>query len=110
MWQIAANSGRLQLGHQFWHTDDVDYPPEIVDEHMKAHLGLNIRQSFHDEVRRTHAVLDRGLGVFHDLLSPSHRLRLLFQLGLCRLQYVFLFPALDAPFLAGCAVCFQRAS
>ncbi len=70
MWQIAAPSGRLQPGHQFWHTDDVDYPPEIVGEHMKTHLGPNIQQSFHDEVRRTHAVLDRGIGMFHDHLAP----------------------------------------
>ena len=73
MWQIAALSGRLQLGDQFWHTEDVDDPPEIVGEHMKTHLAPNIRQSFHDEVRRTHAVLDGGIGMFHDRLSPKLR-------------------------------------
>ena len=109
MWQIATPLGRLQLGDQSWHTDDVDDSPEIVGKHMKTHLGPNIRQSLHDEVRRTHAVFDGGIGVFHDRLSPSHRLRLLFKLGLCRLQYMFLFPALDAAFLAGGAVCFQCA-
>ena len=70
MWQIAAPLGRLQLGDQFWHADNVDYPLEIVGEHMKTHFGPNIRQSFHDEVRRTHAVLDRGIGMFHDRLAP----------------------------------------
>ena len=74
---------------------------------MKTHLGLNIWQSFHDEVRRTHAVLDRGIGMFHDLLSPSHRLRLLFELGRCRFQYMFLFPALNAAFLAARALRLQ---
>jgi len=47
---------------------------------MKTHLGLNIRQSFHDEVRRTHAVLDCAEGVFHDLqLAEVDRLPLTHQ-------------------------------
>ncbi len=69
--KVRPPLGRLQLGDQFWHTDDVDDPPEIVDEHMKAHLGPNIRQSFHDEVRRTYAVLDRRIVRFD--VPPLYR-------------------------------------
>jgi hypothetical protein len=37
---------------------------EIVGEHVQGHFGRNFRQSFHQEVRRTHPRLERAEGMF----------------------------------------------
>jgi hypothetical protein len=37
---------------------------EIVGEHVQGHFGRNFRQSFHQEVRRTHPHLERAEGMF----------------------------------------------
>ena len=38
-----ALSGHLQLFHDLRHSKHIDGPPLIIGEHVKAHLGLNIR-------------------------------------------------------------------
>jgi len=60
-------------------------------------------------MRRSHPVFDGAIGMFHQFFALSHRLRVLFKLGRCRFQYMFLFPALDAALFACRALRPQRA-
>ncbi len=38
-----ALSGHLQLFHDLRHSKHIDGSPQIIGEHVKTHLGLNIR-------------------------------------------------------------------
>jgi len=39
----VARSGRLQLFHDLWHSENIDCPRQIVREYMQTHLRLHIR-------------------------------------------------------------------
>ena len=63
---------------------------------MQAHLGLNVRQSLHQKVCRSHPVFDRAVGMFDQSLALAHRIRALLEQSVSRIEYALFFPTLDA--------------
>jgi len=54
--------------------DDVHDAREIVGEYAERHLGGNLWQRLHQEVRRAHVRLDRGEGMLDRLAALTHGL------------------------------------
>ena len=50
-------------GHQRLDANDVHHPGEIVGEHVACHLGGDLGQTLHQEVRRAHPHLQRAKGI-----------------------------------------------
>jgi len=50
-------------------------PGQIVGEHVQRHLGGDLGQTLHQEVRRPHPHLQRAKGMFGRLATLAHRLR-----------------------------------
>src|SRR4029077_17143438 len=90
-------------GHQRLRTHDVHHAGEVVSEYVQCHLGGNLRQALHQEVRRSHSHLQRAKGMLGRLATQAHGLRVLVEALLDSLQYMLMLPARDPPLLAGCA-------
>jgi hypothetical protein len=54
--------------------DDVHDTGEIIGKHGKRHLGADILQALHQEVRGAHPCLDGAKGVLHRLSPLAHGL------------------------------------
>ena len=98
-----AHPSGLDRRDEGFHAEDVHGPREIVGEHVQGHLGGNLRQALHQEVRRSHSHLQRAKGMLGRLATQAHGLRVLVEALLDSLQYMLMLPARDPPLLAGCA-------
>jgi len=78
--RIAARSGFTPT--MFHHAG------EIVGKHVQRHLGGDLRQPLHQEVRRAHPHLERAEGVSTVSRRLAHGLRILVETPLRRLQYM----------------------
>ena len=79
---------------------------QIVGQHVQRHLGGNLRQTLHQQVRRSHPHLQRAEGMLHRLAALAHCLRVLVETLLYRLQNLLVLPACDAPLRTGRAAMF----
>src|SRR6476469_6161605 len=80
-----------------------------VGKHVQRHLGGDLRQPLHQEVRRAHPHLERAERVLDRLAALTHGLRILVETPLHRLQYMLVLPAGDATLLARRAAVLDRA-
>ena len=76
---------------------------------MQRHLGGDLRQPLHQEVRRAHPHLERAERVLDRLAALTHGLRIFVEAPLHRLQYMLVLPAGDATLLARRAAVLDRA-
>jgi len=76
---------------------------------VQCHLGGNLGQALHQEVRRSHPHLQRAEGMFDRLATLAHGLRVLVETFLYGLEYMLMLPARDAPLRAGRAAMLERA-
>jgi hypothetical protein len=77
---------------------------------VQRHFGSDLRQAFHQEVRRPHPHLQRTEGMFGGLAALTHGLRVFVEALLYGLQYMLMLPAGDASLLAGGAAAFDTAT
>src|SRR5262249_16229464 len=101
----ASRCSRLSLcldgGHQRLNAHDVHDAGEIVGEYVQRHLGGDLGQTLHQEVRRPHPHLQRGEGMFGRLATLAHGLRVLIEALLYFLQHMLMLPACDSSLLPG---------
>ena len=64
---------------------------EIVGEYVQCHLGGHLGQTLHQKVGRPHPHLQCAEGMFDRLATLAHRLRVLVETLLHRLQYLLCF-------------------
>jgi hypothetical protein len=86
-----------------------DQPLQIVREHVQAHLRAYPTKRLRQEVRRPHPGFDRSERVLDRLPPHQHFLGRCIEALLHGFQHALVFPSLDAPFLASCALGLQRA-
>ena len=91
------------------YADDVHHAREIVGKHVQRHLGGDLRQPLHQEVRRAHPHLERAERVLDRLAALTHGLGFSSRRLLHRLQYMLVLPAGDATLLARRAAVLDRA-
>ena len=101
---------RLHCGDQRADAQNIHDALEIVGQNMQRHLGADISQRLHLEVRRPHPVLDGSERVLDGVEPDVHFLRMLVEPALDRLDDMFMFPARDAAFLALGTEILDRAS
>ncbi len=77
---------------------------------MQRHLGGDVLQPFHQEVRRSHARLDRPEGMLNRFAACPHGVWIFIQPALDLFQDMFVFPTCDTTFLARCALILDWAS
>jgi hypothetical protein len=82
-----AHPSRLDRRDEGLHAEDVHDPREFVGEHVQGLLGGNLRQAFHQKVRRTHPH-ERTEGMLDCLAAHAHRLRVLIETLLHRFEHV----------------------
>src|SRR5262249_26637615 len=98
---LFATSLCLDGGHQRLNAHDVHDAGEIVGEYVQRHLGGDLGQTLHQEVRRPHPHLQRGEGMFGRLATLAHGLRVLIEALLYFLQHMLMLPACDSSLLPG---------
>src|SRR3954466_4992360 len=86
------------------HADDVHHAGEIVGKHVQRHLGGDLRQPLHQEVRRTHPHLERAEGMLNRLAPAAHGLGILIQPLLHGFDNVLMLPSRDPAFFARSAL------
>src|SRR5262249_32090263 len=59
----SQGASRPDRRHNRPDAEDIQYTCQIVSEHMQRHLGGNLGQRLHQEVRGTHPHLDRAEGM-----------------------------------------------
>src|SRR5262249_44959209 len=79
---------------------DVHDAGEIVGEYVQRHLGGDLGQTLHQEVRRPHPHLQRGEGMFGRLATLAHGLRVLIEALLYFLHRMLMLPARDSSLAA----------
>ena len=89
--------------------EDVDYARQVVSENRERHLGSDLWQRFHQEVRSSHACFDRAEGMLDRLTPQAHRLRICVESSLHGVQQMFMLPSCDAPLRPCRALRFERA-
>ena len=94
---------------QRWHTEDRDHALDVVGEHVQGHLGGDVAQRFHLEVRRAHPSLDGAEGMLHRGATNDHRIGSLIQPLLNAIKYGLAFPTSDAALLARRAMLLEKA-
>src|SRR5262245_58001442 len=82
----------------------------LIGEYVQRHLGGDLGQTLHQEVRRPHPHLQRGEGMFGRLATLAHGLRVLVEALLYGLQYLLMLPAGDPSLLASGAALFNSAT
>ena len=88
--------------------DDVHNPGQIVGQDVQCHLGGDLGQALHQEVRCSHSHLHRAKGVLHRFSAYPHSLRVVVEAPLNRFQHVLMLPARNPPLLAGRAARLER--
>src|SRR5215510_8016931 len=79
----------------------------LIGEYVQRHLGGDLGQTLHQEVRRPHPHLQRGEGMFGRLATLAHGLRVLIEALLYFLQHMLMLPACDSSLLASGATLFD---
>jgi hypothetical protein len=74
--------------------------PEVVCEHVKAHLGADMLAGFHQEARRAHPEPQRTERVLDGPTAYAHHVRLLVEPLLHRFDDGLMFPVVT-PYAAG---------
>ena len=77
---------------------------------MECHLGGDLGQTLHQEVRRAHPHLQRAKGMLGRLTTLAHRVRIVIEALLYGLQQMLMLPARDPPLLASRAALFNSAA
>ncbi len=81
-------------------TDDIHDARQVVGEYAERHLARDLRQRFHQEVRRAHPHLERAEGMLNRLAPAAHGLGILIQPLLHNFENVLMLPSRDAAFFA----------
>src|SRR5215475_13051506 len=92
----SRDASRPNPRHYRFDADNVQYTCQIVGEHMQRHLGGNLRQRLHQEVRGTHPHLHCTEGMLSRLTARAHGLRILVEPLLHCLDNLLVFPSRDA--------------
>src|SRR6202023_3803905 len=74
---VSCSNGR----HHGVDAEDVDGPPEIVDECREAELSPDIVEALHQKGARVHPLLDAAEGMLDELATPIENLRPRLQAG-----------------------------
>ena len=75
---------------------------------MQRHLGGDLRQPLHQEVRRAHSHLERAERMLDCLTALAHRLRVLVEPPLHGFEHVLVLPPRDAALLSRRATILDR--
>ena len=105
----ALNGKYSDRSHEFLSTENVDDSPQVIGQYMQTHFCTHMFKGLRQEVSRPHPEFERTEDMFDGAPSLFHFSRVPVQAILHGIQNAFMFPAPDAPFLAGGALCFQRA-
>src|ERR1700751_1993281 len=89
---------------------DVYHARDVVGEYVQRHLGGDLWQTFHQEVRRPHPHLQRAKGMLGCLSTLAHGLRVLVEALLYGLQDMLMLPTGDPSLLASGAAAFDTAT
>src|SRR5690606_12691075 len=95
------------------HAGDAEYryqSPEIIGEHMQAHLGCNAFESFRQEVCSPHPGLDCRVRMLDRGPSNSHGVGILLKSPLHFVEHVLMLPAGDSPLRTRRAVVLELAA
>ena len=92
----AARASGPDRRDQRLDADDVHDARQIVGEHGERHLGGDLRQRLHQEVRRAHARLHRAERMLDRLAPLTHGLRVRIETLLHGLEHVLVLPSRDA--------------
>src|ERR1700756_3186433 len=92
----ASRSSGPHLLHHRPSAEDRHDAPEVVRQHMKAHLSADMLAGFHQEVRRAHPELQRAKWMLDGLTAYAHHVRLLVKPLLHRFNDGLMLPALYA--------------
>jgi hypothetical protein len=87
-----------------------DDASEIVGEDVQRHFARDTRQRLHQEVRRSHARLDRREGVLDRLAPLAHGLRVLIEPPLHDFENMLMLPARDPALFGWRATALDRAA
>jgi hypothetical protein len=78
---------------QLWYAKDVEHSLEVVCQTREAEFSSNVLQPFHEEIALLIGVFDRAKGVFNEVFSLLHDLRMGFEPFLHALEDVLINPA-----------------
>ena len=81
-------------------TEHRDQSPEIIGEHVQAHLGCDALQSFRQEVCRAHPGLDRPVWMLDRGAPNSHGIRALLKAHLHLVEHILMLPTGHSPLRA----------
>lgn len=93
---------------QLRHAEDRYHPLQIVGQNVQRHLGSDVFQRLHLEVRGAHTRLDRPEGMLDGLASQRHLVGRIVEPLLDALKDVLVLPATDAALESGGAAAFDR--
>ena len=96
-------------GDQGTDAEDGHHTLEIVGQHVQRHLGADLLKGAHLEVGRAHPRLDSAERMLDGIPARTHRLRVLIEPALGRLDNALVFPTRDAALLATGAAIPDRA-
>src|SRR5262245_2628863 len=105
----CARASWADSRNQWPGAEDIDCTRQIVGEDRERHLGSDLWQRFHQEVRSPHTCFDRAEGMLHRLTPQAHRLRICVEPPLHSIQQMFILPSCDAPLRPCRALRFERA-
>ena len=91
------------------HTDQGDHPLDVIGEHVECHLGADVSERAHSEVRRSHPGLDRAERVFDGRAAQTHQGGVAVHTIVHRLDQMLVLPAGDPALLARGAARLERA-
>src|SRR4029077_8259253 len=103
----SRGASRPNRRHNWRDAEDIQYTRQIVGEHMQRHLGANLRQCLHQEVRGTHSHLHCTEGMLDRLTARSHGLRIFVEPFLYGLDNLLVLPPRDATLFARRALSFD---
>src|SRR6266436_7257074 len=96
-WAGATGSAkpvsRADRFHQSANAQNVHHPFHIVGQDMQRHLGADVLERFHLEVRRSHPRLYRAKGMLDRLAAQAHLVRVSVEPRLHGLKDGFVLPA-----------------
>jgi hypothetical protein len=78
--------------HQSANAQDAHYPFHVVGQDVQRHLGVDVLERFHLEVRRSHPRLYRAEGMLHSLTAYTHLIRIPVEPRLHGLKNGFVLP------------------
>src|SRR5262249_52792851 len=89
----GSRPGRLHGLHRLGNAQDAHHSLEVVREDVQAHFSAYMVKRPHEEVRRTHPVLQSSEDMLDGASSHFHGVRLAIQAALHCIKYCFMFPA-----------------